>query len=140
MCIGLAGCGRQKEAADKPTRIALIAATPSHGAGHHDWDQDAQFIKQSLQEAPNVENLIIDIHNDGWPKNPRDLDNADAIVFLTDGAAMSPLKEPGRVAEIDRLAKKGVGLMFVHYAVDPPEGAGPKLLEWIGSIEQQQTN
>ena len=132
VCIVLSGCGREKAASDKPTKIALIAAAPSHGAGHHDWDQDAQFIKQCLDEAPNVEDLTIDIHYDGWPKNPRDLDDADAIVFLTDGAAMSPLKEPGRVAKIDKLAAKGVGLMFVHYAVDPPEGAGPKLLQWIG--------
>ncbi len=131
-CVFLSGCSREEDAGDKPTRIALIAAAPSHGEGHHDWDQDAQFIKQCLDEAPNVEDLTIDIHYDGWPKNPRDLDDADAIVFLTDGVDMHPLKEPGRVAKIDKLAAKGVGLMFVHYSVDPPEGAGSKLLHWIG--------
>ncbi|MHC4433276.1 MAG: ThuA domain-containing protein [Planctomycetota bacterium] len=131
-CLVISGCGRDKAASESGTRIALIAAAPSHGEGHHDWNQDARFIKQCLEEAPNVEDLTIEIHNDGWPNNPRDLDSADAIVFLTDGAAMSPLKEPGRVAKIDKLAKKGMGLMFVHYAVDPPEGGGPKLLEWIG--------
>ena len=133
----LSGCGRDEPAADGPKKIVLIAAAPSHGEGHHDWDQDAQFIKQCLAEAPNVEDLTIEIHNDGWPKDPRDLDDAGAIVFLTDGAEMSPLKEPGRVAKIDELAKKGVGLMFVHYAVDPPEGAGPKFLEWMGGCYER---
>ena len=132
VCIVLSGCGRDKAASDNGTKIALIAAAPSHGEGHHDWDQDARFIKQCLEEAPNVEDLTIEIHNNGWPKNPRDLDGADAIVFLTDGAKFHPLKEPGRVARIDKLAKKGKGLMFVHYAVDPPEGAGPKFTEWMG--------
>ncbi len=131
-CIVLFGCGRDEAAADAPKKIALIAAAPSHGEGHHDWDQDALFLKQCLDEAPNVESLVVDIHNDGWPKNPRDLDDADAIVFLTDGADLHPLKEPDRRAKIHKLAKKGVGLMFVHYSVDPPEGGGPDLLEWIG--------
>ena len=132
VCIVLSGCGRDEPADDGITKIALIAAAPSHGEGFHDWDQDAEFIKQCLDEAPNVGELTIEIHNNGWPKNPRDLDNSDAIVFLTDGAAMSPLKESGRVAKIDKLAKKGKGLMFVHYAVDPPKGAGPKFLQWMG--------
>ncbi|MHC4073979.1 MAG: ThuA domain-containing protein, partial [Planctomycetota bacterium] len=131
-CIVLVGCGRDEAAADAPKKIALIAAAASHGEGHHDWDQDALFIKQCLQEAPNVEDLTIEIHNDGWPKNPRDLDSADTIVFLTDGAKEHPLKEPGRIARIDKLAKKGKGLMFVHWAIHPPEGAAPKFLEWIG--------
>jgi type 1 glutamine amidotransferase len=132
VCMVLSGCGRDEPADDGITKIALIAAAPSHGEGFHDWDQDAEFIKQCLYEAPNVGDLTIEIHNNGWPKNARDLDDADAIVFLTDGAAMSPLKESGRIAKIDKLAKEGKGLMFVHYAVDPPKGAAPKFLQWTG--------
>ncbi len=133
ICIVLSGCGRDEPVADDGiTKIALIAAAPSHGEGHHDWDQDARFIRQCLLDAPNVGNLTIEVHNNGWPENPRDLDRADAIVFLTDGAAMSPLNEPGRIDKIDELADRGVGLMFVHYAVDPPKGSAPKFLKWMG--------
>ncbi|MHC4703903.1 MAG: ThuA domain-containing protein, partial [Planctomycetota bacterium] len=136
-CVFLSSCGRRQPVDDGVSKIALLAAAPSHGEGHHDWDQDAEFIKQCLLEAPNVGDLTIEIHNNGWPANPRDLDDADAIVFLTDGRDMHPLKEPGRVAKIDKLAKKGAGLMFVHYSVDPPEGAGPKLLHWIGGCYEK---
>ncbi|MHC4569280.1 MAG: ThuA domain-containing protein, partial [Planctomycetota bacterium] len=132
VCIVISGCRRDEPADDGVTKIALIAAAPSHGEGEHDWDQDAQFIKECLLEAPNVEDLTIEIHNNGWPKNPRDLDSADAIVFLTDGAEEHPLKEPGRIARIDKLAKKGKGLMFVHWAIHPPEGVAPKFLQWMG--------
>ena len=136
-CIVLVGCGRDEAADDAPKKIALIAAAASHGEGHHDWDQDAQFLKQCLDEASNVESLVVDIHYDGWPQDPRDLDDVDAIVFLTDGVDLHPLKEPDRRAKIRQLAKKGAGLMFVHYAVDPPEGAGPDLLEWIGGCYER---
>ena len=87
VCVFLSSCGRQEPADDGVDKIVLLAAAPSHGEGHHDWDQDAEFIKQCLLEAPNVEDLTIEIHNNGWPKNPRDLDDADAIVFLTDQSA-----------------------------------------------------
>ena len=133
ICVFLFGCGRDEPVADDGvTKIALIAAAPSHGDGEHDWDVDAQFIRQCLLEAPNVGDLKIEIHYNGWPKNPRDLNSADAIVFLTDGADEHPLKESGRIATIDKLAGKGKGLMFVHWAIHPPEGAAPKFLEWIG--------
>lgn len=132
VCIFLSGCGRNEDAGLKGRKIALIAAAPSHGEGHHDWDQDALFVKQCLDEAPNVGGLTVEIYNNGWPKNPRDLDDADAIVFLTDGADDHTLKEPGRIDKIDKLAKKGKGLVFVHWAVHPPDGAGPKFLQWMG--------
>jgi len=117
---------------DTPKTIAFIAGTPSHGEGEHEWDQDAQFLKQCLDGAANIESVNIDIYNNGWPQNPRDLDNADAIVFLSDGVEHHPLKEPERLKKIRKLAKRGVGLAFLHYSIDPPEGAESDFMEWMG--------
>ena len=93
---------------------------------------DAQFLKQCLHGAANIGSLNIDIHYNGWPQNPRDLDDADAIVFLSDGFEHHPLKAPERLKKIRKLAKLGVGLAFLHYSIDPPEGAESDFLEWMG--------
>ncbi|HEX41630.1 MAG TPA: hypothetical protein ENN81_06160, partial [Phycisphaerales bacterium] len=67
---------------DKGLRIVFIAADPSHGQGHHDWDQDARFVRQCLLGAANIQPPIVDIYDHGWPPKDSDLDGADAIVFF----------------------------------------------------------
>ena len=70
----------------------------------------------------------------GWPKNPgvlEDLEDADTIVIYGDGGgghlAMPHLKD------LDRLMKKGIGLVCLHYAVEIPKGEpGDLLKSWIG--------
>ncbi len=120
-----------------PKTIAFIAGTPSHGEGNHEWDKDAQFLKHCLDGAPGIQDLKIDIHYDGWPKNSSDLDDADAIVFLSDGFEHHPLKEPGRLEKIRKLAKRGAGLAFLHYSIEPPEGAESDFLEWMGGYYER---
>ena len=135
----LSGCpSGPDEAGDQTTRrIAFIAGVPSHGEGNHEWDKDAQLLKRCLDGAPEVGSLDIEIHYNGWPKDPGDLDDVDAIVFLTDGFEDHPLKEPERLAKIRELAGKGIGLAFIHYSVHPPPGAEPDFLEWIGGCYQR---
>jgi len=116
----------------KDVRVVFIAADPSHGQGHHDWDQDARFVRQCLLGAANIQPPTVDIYDHGWPPKDSDLDGADAIVFFTDGRDMHALKDPARLAKIDELADKGVGLAFLHYSIDPPDGAQGRFLKWIG--------
>jgi type 1 glutamine amidotransferase len=116
----------------KPKKIAFLAGKPSHGEGIHGWEKDAQFVKQCLLHATNVEPMQIDIYADGWPTNATVLDDADAIVFFADGRDLHPLKEPARAAKIRELAKRGKGLAFLHYSIDPPEGLQEDLQRWIG--------
>jgi type 1 glutamine amidotransferase len=127
----------RETAQDTPKMIAFIAGTPSHGEGNHVWDQDAQFLKQCLHGAANIEDLKIDIHYDGWPQNPDDLDDADAIVFLSDGFEHHPLKVPERLSKIRKLARRGVGIAFLHYSIEPPEGAESDFLEWMGGYYER---
>ena len=118
-------------------KVVFIAGKPTHGKGNHEWDKDARFLKKSFEAATNIEPLAIDIHYNGWPDNPADLDDADAIVFLTDGYKMHPLKEPGRMAKIRELAGRGVGLAFLHYSVEPPEGKEADFIEWMGGCYER---
>jgi type 1 glutamine amidotransferase len=116
----------------KRKKIVFLAGEPSHGEGNHAWDRDARLLASCLDRAANVEPLKVEIHDGGWPDDPADLDDADAIVFLADGREHHPLNEPGRVEKICALAEQGKGLVFLHYAIDPPDGAADDFLEWMG--------
>ncbi|MHC4541493.1 MAG: hypothetical protein ACYS74_17205, partial [Planctomycetota bacterium] len=106
--LGVASCDRAVEPGTR--KVAFIAGEATHGEGSHTWEEVAQLLKQCLLDAPDVEPLHIDIHKDGWPEDPAALDDADAIVFLSDGYKDHPLNESARAAKIRKLAKRGVGL------------------------------
>lgn len=113
-------------------KIAFLAGKPSHGEGCHDWYKDTEFVKQCLQQATNIEPPQIDIYHDGWPQDASVLDAVDAVVFFTDGREHHPLAVPGRIEKMRELARKGKGIAFLHYSVDPPEGGYQDLLDWMG--------
>ena len=113
-------------------KVAFLAGKPSHGEGKHEWDKVARLAKECLQQATNIDPLQIDVYDNGWPANPAVLDDADAIIFFADGREMHPLTDPGRLAKIRELAKRGVGLAFLHYSIDPPAGGQPDLMAWMG--------
>ena len=113
-------------------RIAFLAGKPSHGDDCHEWYKDVEFVKRWLQEATNIEPPQIDIYHDGWPQDASVLDGVDAVVFFADGRELHPLAVPGRIEKMRELAKKGKGIAFLHYSVDPPEGGFKDLLDWMG--------
>jgi len=125
-----------RAAGAKPKKIAFLAGRASHGEDIHGWETDAEFVKQGLLHATNIEPMQIDVYSDGWPKDTAVLDNADAIVFFADGRDLHPLKEPGRAAKIRELAKQGKGLAFLHYSIDPPEGLQEDMRRWMGGCYQ----
>lgn len=133
--LGIGSCDRKPQTHTR--KVVFIAGKPSHGEGNHEWDKDARLLKECLEGAPNVEPLDIVIHYNGWPENSADLDDADAIVFLTDGYKMHPLSKPGRMAKIHELAERGVGLAFLHYSVEPPEGKEADFIEWMGGCYER---
>ncbi|HNS19816.1 MAG TPA: ThuA domain-containing protein [Sedimentisphaerales bacterium] len=121
--------GRDAHATKK---IAFLAGKPSHGDDCHEWYKDAECAKQWLQGATNIEPPQIEIYRDGWPQDPSVLDSVDAVVFFADGREHHPLAVPGRIEKMRELAKKGKGIAFLHYSVDPPEGGYRDLLDWMG--------
>ena len=131
----ISSCERKPETNTR--KVVFIAGKPTHGEGNHEWDKDARFLKQCLEGASNIEPLAIDIHYNGWPDNPADLDDADAIIFLTDGNKLHPLIEPDRMVKIRELAGRGVGLAFLHFSVEPPEGKEADFIEWMGGCYER---
>lgn len=128
----VAGAAPAAVAESKPGRkIVLIA---SHG--HHPNEPGIALMKKCLESSPNVPGLVCETHND-WPADAATLDGAAAIVIYSEGTNQAGLKHPilqgDRLALLDRLAAKGVGVVCLHYTLYATrEVEAPYLLRWIG--------
>jgi 3-keto-disaccharide hydrolase/Trehalose utilisation len=115
---------------DGRRKIVLVAGSPSHGPGEHEFNAGVILLKHCLDRTSGV---VAAAYRNGWPKDPTAFDNADSIVFYMDGGGGHPLIKGDHLARIGALMKRGVGLACVHYAVEvPKENGGPELLDWIG--------
>jgi len=119
-------------AADKPDakrKVLFLAGSPSHGYGAHDHLAGSMLLSQSLNES----GLPIESHvfHYNWPQDAKLLEEADCVVMYGDGGRGHMVIK--HLDEMDALAKKGVGVVCLHYAVEVPKGpAAQKLLDWIG--------
>jgi hypothetical protein len=120
-------------------QLVLIAGKPSHPPGSHEFHAGALLFQKALAGIPN---LTVTVVANGWPTKVVDgktvdddavLERADAILIYADGGGGHPAIQDDRIAEIDRLAAKGVGLAFAHYGVEVPVGAPAEAMyRWVG--------
>ena len=128
LILGLLLCVTASSAADK--KIILLAGSVSHGKGEHEFNAGCQLLKKCLDAVPGIK---AEVHNNGWPKDEKAFEGADAIFIYADGGEGHPFNKPERREVIDKLMKKGVGLGCAHYAVEVPKGpTGEAFLDWIG--------
>lgn len=125
-----ASCAAQKKSSKKIKKtIVLIPGADSHGVGEHEHLGGCQLLAKLINEnVPGVQAIVTE---QTWPKDTTILDKADAILMYSDGGG-GHMVIP-HMEHMDRLMKKGVGLMNLHYAVEIPKGElGDKFLEWVG--------
>lgn len=109
-------------------RILLLAGEPSHGYGAHDHWAGCQLLSKSLDDSGLP--VVADVYRYGWPRDAK-MFGVDCVVMYGDGGRGHMIG--GRLAQMDTLAKKGVGIVCLHYAVEAPKGpTGDKFVEWIG--------
>src|SRR5262249_19258106 len=114
--------------ADK--NIVLIAGKPSHPPGMHEFRAGCLLLQSCLKDVAGVQ---VTVYSNGWPQVASALDGADAVVIYADGGAGHPAIQADHTQILDGLAKKGVGLGFMHYGVEiPSTNGGPQFLEWVG--------
>ncbi|HEV2968778.1 MAG TPA: family 16 glycoside hydrolase [Pirellulales bacterium] len=112
-------------------KVVMVAGKPSHGPGEHEFNAGTLLLKKCLDE--NAPQVLAAAYLNGWPDDPTAFDNADAIMLYMDGGEKHPVVARNRLAEIDRLTKRGVGVICAHYAVEvPKEKGGPEFERWIG--------
>lgn len=110
-------------------RIALIAGKQSHGFAQHEHNAGCMLLAKALNDSGLP--VHAEVYKGGWPADASVLDNAAAIVIYADGGNGHPFNT--HLAEIDRLMKKGVGLVAIHYGVEVPKGEpGNAFLDWTG--------
>lgn len=125
-----AGCTEPKKSnVTARKKIVLIPGKDSHGVGEHEHLGGCILLAKLLNE--NVSGVNAVVTEQGWPKDTNVLNDADAIVMYSDGGD-GHMVIP-HMAHIDRLMKKGTGLVNLHYAVEIPKGeGGDYFLKWIG--------
>jgi Trehalose utilisation len=115
-------------AADK--KIVFIAGKPSHPPGMHEFRAGSLLLQKCLA---NTKGVSVTVFSNGWPNVDNAFDGADAVVIYADGGAGHPAIQKDHKEILDGLAKKGVGLGFMHYGVEiPSTNGGPQFLEWVG--------
>src|SRR5436189_4992864 len=89
---------RAKEA--KPKKLVLIAGTPSHGPGDHEFNAGVMLLDKCLKDVKGLETVVF---KNGYPKDDSALDSADGILCYADGGARHPLILEKRLDRIGKL-------------------------------------
>ena len=123
------GISGARPAQAEKKKVAFMAGTRSHGYASHEHYAGCALLARSLEQAmPDFETVV---YRNGWPKDANAFDDADTIVMYCDGGGRHPVNS--NLKQIDALAKKGVGVVCIHYGVEVPKGpSGEKFLDWIG--------
>jgi hypothetical protein len=117
--------------ADGRKKLVMVAGRPSHPPGEHEFRAGCLLLERCLDDASLP--LVTAVYAGGWPEDPTAFDNADAILFFADGGDGHPVIQSNRLVQIDALAKRGVGVACLHYAVEvPKEKGGTEFLNWLG--------
>lgn len=122
-------CLSTASASQETSKIVFLHGSKSHGPGAHEFRAGAILLAKALNEQSGLPvNVVI---HENWPKDESMLDDADAVIFYNDA---TKIVQNGW-EKVDALANKGVGLMFIHYAVHPDTDNGHKYFApWIGGF------
>lgn len=115
-------------AADK--KVVFIAGKPSHRSGEHEHRAGCLLLQSCLANVPGVTSVV---YTNGWPTDASAFDGAATVVLYSDGAGGHPFIQEDRLKTIGALMDKGVGLVLMHFAVEPTKEKGEKeFLDWVG--------
>jgi hypothetical protein len=119
------------KAEEAPVRkkIVFVAGKPSHGKGQHEHRAGCMLLADHLNKSGlPVEAVVVD---QGWPADNQVFDGASAVVIYSDGGGGHPGIR--QLATLRAMAKKGVGIGCIHYAVEVLKGEpGDAFLDTIG--------
>jgi type 1 glutamine amidotransferase len=125
--------GVEPPAGFKGKKIVLVAGVKSHGPGDHEFFAGTAIMMNLLKQTPGVWPVMV---RDGWPKDEKVFEGADALVFYMDGRGGHPVVQKDaagdRMDRIQKLMDKGVGWVNLHFAVDYEIRDGKRVLGWMG--------
>ncbi len=129
VCVVILGAAVSARAEDKK-KIVLVAGTPSHGPGAHEFNAGVLLLKKCLDKIPGIEAVA---YLNGWPKETNAFKGAAAIVLYMDGGNNHPAIQGNHLEQLHEALQGGAGLACIHYAVEvPADKGGSDFLNWIG--------
>jgi type 1 glutamine amidotransferase len=134
-CIAATWAAAQEKAVEQQgtVKVLLIGKEPDHPYGSHMYMHTAGVLAKCLALTPGVETVI----SNGWPKDPAVLAGVRTIVVYTSPGAELLLDGAHR-DEVDRLMKRGVGLVTIHWASairkENVERLGPTWIGYLGGM------
>jgi type 1 glutamine amidotransferase len=107
--------------AEAPKKLLFIGTGPDgHPATTHEYMDGLKVLEQSLKGVKGIEITIVKAEGK-WAQGPELIDRADGIVlFVAEGAKWVQLEET-RLAALQRAAKRGVGLVGLHWGLGTKE-------------------
>ncbi len=144
-----AGPAYAEPAAASKKKIVLIAGKKSHGPvgnGIHDYGWSVQLLRVMLEHSNLADQVQVEHHLEGWPRDPRTLEDAATIMIISDGRDGDKFEEaphlasPERVRFIDRQMQRGCGFLTFHFSTFAPEQYRAQVLRWNGGYFQWETD
>ncbi|MFO0919290.1 MAG: ThuA domain-containing protein [Planctomycetaceae bacterium] len=138
-------------AADPPSpkKIVLIAGKKSHGPegnGIHDYPWSVKLLKVMFDNSNVAEQVQVEYHLDGWPEHADTLNDANAIMVVSDGRDGELYEEaPHFLTEEHRsvIAKqiaRGCGFLTFHFSTFAPDKFADDILNWSGGYFDWETD
>ncbi len=130
-------------------KVVILAGEKSHGPvgnGIHDYLWSARLLKAMLEHSNVRDQLRVEVHPGGWPRDPRTLEDADTVMVIADGRDGNQYQEAphlasdDRVRFFDRQMKRGCGLVTFHFSTFAPEKYRDRVLDWNGGYFQWETD
>jgi type 1 glutamine amidotransferase len=116
----------------KLAKIVLIAgpAATKIKSGEHEYFAGCALFMKMLQQSPGVFPVLA---RDGWPTRPETLAGAKAVVLFVEGGDVHEALKKDRVAELQKLADAGAGIVHLHSSIDYPKDLGDRIRGWSGA-------
>jgi type 1 glutamine amidotransferase len=110
-------------------KIVFIAGNPSHSRGEHEHRAGCMLLADQLNKSGLPVQAVVTTH--GWPQDVSIFQGVAAVIIYSDGGSDHPALQ--HLEELKKLAKDGVGIGCIHYAVEIPVGApGDTFCDLIG--------
>ena len=137
-------------AAEQTTKkIVLIAGPKSHGPtgnGIHDYPWSVKLLKVMLDHSNVREQVRVEYHLDGMPRDLKTLDDADSIMVISDGRDGDLYQEaphfgsPENLAAVQKQIDRGCGFLTFHFSTFAPDQYAKQILEWSGGYFDWETD
>lgn len=115
-------------AAQAGKKIIFITAPNNHSKGEHEYKAGCHLLAKLLSE--NMPGVSTQVFDNGWPEDSSLFNKASSIVLYCNGGERHLLL--AHLEEMNRLMKKGIGLIALHNAIEAPkEKAGAYFLNWL---------